>query len=98
MLSFLLVSNSFAHGGRTNSSGCHNQKSTGGYHCHNTPKPKPPSPKQNLNKSKDFDCNKKYCKDMQSCDEAEYQFKICGHSSLDGDSDGVPCENVCPGG
>lgn len=35
---------------------------------------------------------------MQNCAEAEYQFKICGHTDLDGDSDGVPCENVCPGG
>ncbi|MDM7949645.1 YHYH domain-containing protein [Hydrogenophaga sp.] len=23
-----------AHGGRTNSEGCHNEKRTGGYHCH----------------------------------------------------------------
>lgn len=26
----------FAHSGRTNSSGCHNNTKTGGYHCHNS--------------------------------------------------------------
>lgn len=25
---------SFAHSGRTNSSGCHNDRKNGGYHCH----------------------------------------------------------------
>ena len=25
---------SYSHGGRTNSSGCHNNSKTGGYHCH----------------------------------------------------------------
>ena len=25
----------FAHGGRTNASGCHNDRKRGGYHCHN---------------------------------------------------------------
>ncbi|NOK08784.1 YHYH domain-containing protein [Corallococcus exercitus] len=25
----------WAHPGRTNSSGCHNERATGGYHCHN---------------------------------------------------------------
>ena len=31
----VLTQSAFAHGGRTNSSGCHNNKKTGGYHCHN---------------------------------------------------------------
>lgn len=26
-----------AHGGRTNAQGCHNERATGGYHCHRTP-------------------------------------------------------------
>lgn len=29
-------SNAIAHGGRTNSSGCHRVRATGGYHCHNS--------------------------------------------------------------
>jgi len=28
-----------AHGGRTNSSGCHNNRKTGGYHCHGSRAP-----------------------------------------------------------
>lgn len=29
-----LASMAMAHGGGTNSSGCHYERSTGGYHCH----------------------------------------------------------------
>lgn len=35
ILSFY-YSESFAHSGRTNSDGCHNNRKTGGYHCHNS--------------------------------------------------------------
>lgn len=28
------VAPAFAHGGGTNSQGCHNNRKTGGYHCH----------------------------------------------------------------
>lgn len=31
---FMLTTPVFSHGGRTNSEGCHNQTSTGEYHCH----------------------------------------------------------------
>lgn len=31
----LLSPNAQAHGGRTDSSGCHRDRSTGGRHCHN---------------------------------------------------------------
>lgn len=31
----LVIESAAAHGGRTNSSGCHNERKTGGYHCHN---------------------------------------------------------------
>lgn len=43
------------------------------------------------------DCSKK-CSEMSSCEEAYYQLNICGCSVRDGDKDGVPCENICPGG
>jgi hypothetical protein len=33
-LLFLFASPVFAHSGRTNSEGCHNERATGGYHCH----------------------------------------------------------------
>lgn len=45
-----------------------------------------------------YDCARKYCKNMESCEEAKYKLKQCGHKSLDRDKDGVPCENICPGG
>ncbi len=46
-----------------------------------------------------FTCNcSKTCPNMSSCEEAYYQFNNCGCSIRDGDKDGVPCENVCPGG
>jgi hypothetical protein len=34
MLSMFLAEIAGAHSGRTNSSGCHNNRKTGGYHCH----------------------------------------------------------------
>lgn len=42
-----------------------------------------------------FDCLKKYCKEMKSCEEAYHYFKNCGRGDFDRDGDGVPCENVC---
>ena len=34
VLSLFLMQRLAAHSGRTNSSGCHNNRKTGGYHCH----------------------------------------------------------------
>ncbi len=89
----------FSHGGRTNSEGCHNQRG-GSYHCHNKkPKVYKKKTKRNYaknNNSKDpFNCQKNYCKYMTSCKEAYYKLNKCGHTRLDGDRDGVPCENIC---
>lgn len=39
--------------------------------------------------------NKKYCNQMTSCDEAKYYLNQCGVKRLDGNGDGVPCENLC---
>ena len=36
-----------------------------------------------------------YCKDMQSCQEADHYFRQCGVERLDGDHDGIPCERLC---
>lgn len=43
------------------------------------------------------DCSKT-CPNMSSCEEAYFQLNVCGCSIRDGDNDGVPCENICPGG
>ncbi len=46
-----------------------------------------------------YNCNcSKTCTQMSSCDEAYYQLNTCGCGKRDGDNDGVPCENICPGG
>ena len=40
------------------------------------------------------DCSaKKYCKDMNICDEAKANLRQCGYKNLDGD--GIPCEALC---
>lgn len=93
----------YSHGGRTNSEGCHTNRKTGDYHCHGAKKKtanKQKSSKQSYGarSSSGFDCNKKYCKEMSSCREAKYKLSVCYDYSLDRDNDGVPCENICPGG
>ena len=41
-------------------------------------------------------CGKKHlCSQMISCEEAKIYFLQCGVKSLDGNGDGVPCENLC---
>lgn len=42
-----------------------------------------------------YDCSKRYCKQMTSCDEAMHYLKKCGMDKFDRDGDGIPCENVC---
>jgi hypothetical protein len=40
-----------------------------------------------------FTCaGKTVCKEMTSCAEARYYLTQCGVTTLDGDSDGIPCE------
>lgn len=40
-----------------------------------------------------FECaGKKTCKEMTSCSEARFYLNSCGLKSIDGDSDGTPCE------
>lgn len=38
------------------------------------------------------------CTQMTTCEEAYFQLNTCGCGRRDGDGDGVPCENLCPGG
>ncbi len=41
-------------------------------------------------------CGKKHlCSQMKTCEEAKIYFLKCGVKSLDGNGDGVPCENLC---
>ncbi|MFZ1829220.1 MAG: thermonuclease family protein [Candidatus Competibacteraceae bacterium] len=38
---------------------------------------------------------KRTCKEMVSCEEAQFYLKECGWSRLDKDQDGTPCEALC---
>lgn len=38
---------------------------------------------------------KRFCKEMSSCEEARYFLTECGVKGLDGDGDGRPCESLC---
>lgn len=98
---FLIVSISistlYPHSGGTNSEGCHNQRG-GTYHCHGkkTQKATPQKISSNISShTGQYNCERKYCKNMISCNEAYYKINVCGHTSLDRDHDGIPCENIC---
>jgi endonuclease YncB( thermonuclease family) len=44
-----------------------------------------------------FTCGSKlYCKEMSSCAEARFYLQHCGLARLDGDGDGLACEDLCP--
>lgn len=47
-----------------------------------------------------FTCDgRKHCAEMRSCAEAKYFLKHCPGPAMDGDQDGVPCEQQwCTGG
>ena len=38
---------------------------------------------------------KRYCKEMDSCEEANFYLNKCGLTALDGNDDGVPCNSLC---
>ncbi len=45
---------------------------------------------------KSFTCGtKRYCREMASCEEAQFYLQQCDLTRLDGDSDGIPCESLC---
>ena len=85
----------YAHGGRTNAEGCHNDKKNGGYHCHGSGLAEAESPVSALKSSNAACGSKNLCKEMDSCDEAKHYLNDCGLSRLDRDNDGTPCESIC---
>lgn len=55
-----------------------------------------PAPVTPAASSAGFTCaGKTYCREMTSCAEARFYLTQCGLSRLDGDRDGVPCEDLC---
>jgi hypothetical protein len=87
----------YAHGGRTNAEGCHNNRKTGEYHCHGGGLPKVSQPKSTDSLADvGSACGVKHlCKEMDSCAEARHYLNDCGLSRLDADNDGIPCESIC---
>ena len=61
-----------------------------------TPAPAPISTPVSVAPSYVCNCSKT-CGAM-TCDEAYFQLNQCGCRARDADSDGVPCESICPGG
>jgi hypothetical protein len=46
--------------------------------------------------AQNWSCNRApLCSAMSSCAEADFYFRVCGHSERDGDNDGIPCEALC---
>ncbi len=44
----------------------------------------------------EYVCGKKrYCTEMNSCEEVMYYYETCNLTSLDRDNDGIPCESLC---
>ena len=44
--------------------------------------------------SKNFKCDgRQYCSQMTSREEAEFFINNCPNTKMDGDQDGIPCEN-----
>jgi hypothetical protein len=38
---------------------------------------------------------KTYCSQMSSCEEAQFYQNHCSGTQMDGDGDGIPCEDMC---
>ncbi len=85
------------HGGGLNSDGCHNNRKTGGYHCHRGSSSRPTPTIRNENTGPLKCENKTRCGQMRSCEEARFYLNSCGLHRLDADSDGIPCESICGG-
>lgn len=51
--------------------------------------------KSNSNK---YRCDgRQYCSQMVSCEEAKWFLQNCSDTKMDGDGDGIPCEDKCGG-
>ena len=73
------------HGGGLNAEGCHNNRKTGEYHCHRTPRTTQPAQTPSSGARREGrrprSCGAKlYCTQMSSCEEATFYFSQCGLS------------------
>lgn len=82
----------FAHGGRTNSEGCHNDRKHGGYHCHGGG-----SSRQSSARSVYTAPKRVYCTSFRTQEEAQRYSDAHPEANLDRDGDGIACENLAGG-
>lgn len=95
---------SFAHPGKLNSEGCHNNKATGAYECHEVKEKKEKvtkkAPKKSVKSTKKITVKSEYnCSDFATQKDAQTFFiKEGGPKSdphkLDRDKDGIACETL----
>lgn len=80
----------YAHGGRTDGTGCHNDRKNGGRHCHNgSSKPTPVGP-LTVKQSESYYSN---CDAARAAGVAPLQRSDPGYAAhLDRDNDGIACE------
>lgn len=78
-----------AHGGRLNSQGCHNNRKTGGYHCHQGSSSVKPAPKLKSRASGSY----RNCSEARAAGVAPIRRGQPGYGKhLDRDGDGIACE------
>lgn len=52
----------------------------------------------NAAKNNKFRCDgRQHCSQMTSCEEAKWFLRNCADTKMDGDGDGIPCEDRCSG-
>jgi hypothetical protein len=99
-----LTAVAYAHPGKTDANGCHTEKKTGEYHCHNsTPKTAKTEARASAPTGKvTLICtaNIYNCADFSSHSEAQTTYESCVDMvgddihDLDRDSDGIACEDL----
>lgn len=95
ILSLVIPIVTFAHSGRTDANGCHTNRKTGDYHCHE-PKGIKTESRTTARTSATSDKN---CSDFITQSEAQIFYEKQGGSfidphDLDRDSDGIACESL----
>lgn len=81
----------FAHPGGLNAEGCHNNRKTGGYHCHRGSSSRTPAPAPRTSPS--GEPYYRNCTAARAAGAAPIYIGEPGYAPhLDGDSDGIACE------
>lgn len=83
-----------AHPGGLNAEGCHNNRKTGEYHCHRSPRRSPSAPPQRLKESGgSSDVYYRNCTMARAAGAAPIRYGEPGYARhLDRDGDGIACE------